>query len=258
MCREAGELSGIPLYRQPGEPIVAWVKFGPNVTIDEALTQDWVAKQLDAKPETIVRVPRVHACFTTTTTSWSIGYIVMEYVDAPDCTLEDFRLVAQAVQTLISVRGPSSAPGHVGGGLVVHNFFVYDETSPFIYKTVDELESHVNGILRSMPDTRRVNLVADASDGLFLCPCDIHPGNFKKLLDGTIVAIDFHMTCFLPPSFFAVAMRKEDDLFAQMVAKCVKYPRSSDVGAILSASYYLVSFQRNDIGEPDSFSFYLG
>jgi len=108
-----------------------------------------------------------------------------------------------------------------------------------------------------MPDKRRVNLVADASDGLFLCPCDIHPGNFKKFPDGTIVAIDFRFSCFLPPSFFSVAMRKEHRLFPQRVAKFVKYTEPEDLTALLSASYYLVPFQKNDIGEPESLSFYL-
>jgi hypothetical protein len=108
-----------------------------------------------------------------------------------------------------------------------------------------------------MPDDRRVDLVADASDGLFLCPCDIHPGNFKKLPDNTIVAIDFRSTCFLPPSFFGVAMRKQNDLFGQVVAQCVRYTKSNDVEAMVSASYHLVPFQKNDIGESNSFSFYL-
>ena len=62
------------------------------------------------------------------------------------------------------------------------------------------------------------------------------------------MALDFRCTCFLPPSFFAVAMAKAFDDFT--------YPKSDDVGATVSASYYLVPFGRNDIGQPDSFSFY--
>lgn len=146
MCQEAGERSGIPLANEPGKPIVAWVKYGPNVNIDEALTQDWVAKNLNANPEATVRVPRVYDAFSIATTTWPIGFIVMEYIDAPYCTRKDVKLVAPAVQTLISVRGPNSAPGHVGGGPVVHTFFVDDQTSPFRYETVYELEQHVNGV----------------------------------------------------------------------------------------------------------------
>ena len=135
----------IPLT-QPGEPIVAWVKYGPGVTIDEALTQDWIAKTLNAKLDGTVQVPRVYDAFSIITTAWPIRFIVMEYLDAPDCTRKDVRLVVHAVQMLISVRGPSSAPGHVGGGRVVHTFLVDDRMSPYRYETVDELEQDVNGV----------------------------------------------------------------------------------------------------------------
>jgi hypothetical protein len=60
--------------------------------------------------------------------------------------------------------------------------------------------------------------VADAQTGLYLCPCDISPQNFKKFEDGTVVALDFGATCFLPPVFFAVAVRKVVIYFARKVA----------------------------------------
>jgi hypothetical protein len=131
MCKKAGKIgscTGIPFPNQPGQPIVAWIKYGAYVTIAEALTQDWVAKDLNAKPDAAVRVPRVYDAFSRTITAfsiqWNIGYIAMEYIDAPDCTKRDVELVARAIQTLISIKGPISAPGPVGRGPVVHNFFV--------------------------------------------------------------------------------------------------------------------------------------
>jgi hypothetical protein len=69
----------------------------------------------------------------------------MQYIDAPDCGEGDHQLVAMAVQTLIIVKGPSSAPGPVGGGRVIHNFFM-EWTSPITYETVDELQQHINGV----------------------------------------------------------------------------------------------------------------
>ena len=57
------------------------------------------------------------------------------------------------------------------------------------------------------------DLAADAQNGLYLCPCDITPGNFKKFEDGTVVALDFRATCFLPPVFIAVAVSKSDGIF---------------------------------------------
>src|SRR5258707_14058577 len=94
-CQRAGECGRIPLFNQPGKPIVAWVKYGPNVTMDEVSTQDWVAKSLNAQPEATVRVPRVYDAFSISTIDWPIGFIVMEYIDAPDCTKKDIKLVAQ-------------------------------------------------------------------------------------------------------------------------------------------------------------------
>ncbi|KAJ7293953.1 hypothetical protein C8J57DRAFT_1457897 [Mycena rebaudengoi] len=224
-CKLVGANRGIPLSNHPGEPIIGWVKYGPNIAIDEALTQDWVAESLQSSIDSPVRL------------------LIMEYIDAPDCIKKDVKLVAQAVQTLITVRGPSSAPGHVGGGFV----------PPFKCNTVNELEQHINGILRVREDPRRVNLVADASDGLYLCPCGMHPGNFKKLPEGKVVALDFTASCFLPPSFFAVAMAKALDEFAIWVARRVEYPKSDDVAAMTAASYSLISYQRNDIGAPKFF-----
>lgn len=93
-------------------------------------------------------------------------------------------------------------------------------------------------------------MVSDASDGLVLCPWDIHPGNFKKAGDDKVVALDFCGHCFLPPSFFAVAMMLEDNDFIEAVGRHVKYPKSDDVPAIVTAHYYLVPYQRNDIGQP--------
>jgi hypothetical protein len=85
------------------QALVPRVKYGPNVTtMPKALTQDELHRTLltSLGSTTRQRAPT------------GLGYIVVKYIDAPDCTM------AQAVQTLISVKGPSSAPGPVGGGFV--------------------------------------------------------------------------------------------------------------------------------------------
>jgi hypothetical protein len=104
----------------------------------EALTQDYVARFFIASSRAGVRVPRVYAAFSRDGSYWPIGYIIMQYIDTPDCGERDYQLVARAVQTLIGVKGPSSSPGPVGGGSIIHNFFL-DWTSPITYETVDEL-----------------------------------------------------------------------------------------------------------------------
>jgi hypothetical protein len=146
MCQEAGyERRGIPLRNQPSGPIVAWVKYGPNVAIAEALTQDWAARALSANPAAGVWAPRVYDAFLSANPGCPIGYIVMEHIDAPDCDEGDERLVAGAVQALISVPGPNLAPGPIGGGRVIHTFFT-DWTSAITYETVEELQLHMNGV----------------------------------------------------------------------------------------------------------------
>jgi len=84
--------------------------------------------------------PPVYAAFSRDTSDFAIGYIIMQYIDAPDCGAGDHQLVARV---LISVKGPSSAPGPIGGGCVIHNFFV-DWTSAIMYETVDEFQQHIN------------------------------------------------------------------------------------------------------------------
>jgi hypothetical protein len=52
-------------------------------------------------------------------------------------------------------------------------------------------------------------------------------------------------------------MKKAEDIFTQNVAQRVDYPKSDDVAALVSTSYYLVPYGRNDISQPDGFSFCL-
>jgi hypothetical protein len=72
-------------------------------------------------------------------------------------------------------------------------------------------------------DDRRVDLVADYSNGLFFCPWNFHPGNSKKASDKVVALDSIEGTCFLPPSFFAVTMVLEWDQFILRVARRVDY-----------------------------------
>jgi hypothetical protein len=97
--------------------------------------------------------------------------------------------------------------------------------------------------------SERVSFKDEVRDGLRLCPCDINRTNFKKGLEGKVVALDFGATCFLPPSFFAFKMATGEDRFTQLVARHVKYPASPNLEAMLGASYHLIPFSTNDVGE---------
>lgn len=44
-------------------------------------------------------------------------------------------------------------------------------------------------------------------------------------------------------------MAAAEDIFTRLVARCIKYPASANLDAMLRASYYLVPFGTNNIGE---------
>lgn len=73
--------------------VIAWIKCGLNVTIDEARTQDWTAKALHDTGVSDVQAPRVIHAFTADYYGNSIGYIAMEYIDGIDCDSNDVELV---------------------------------------------------------------------------------------------------------------------------------------------------------------------
>lgn len=121
-----------------------WVKFGPSITMGEAMTQQFVQQHLQAGGSNCaVRAPRVYLAF-----KWGhYGYIVSEFIDGRMCnsTSTDAALVAAAIQALIAIPSPSSKPGRVGGGLMEHPFFIC-RTADIEYESVEDLEDHVNGV----------------------------------------------------------------------------------------------------------------
>jgi len=144
LCLDAGydyDIRGIPVIDESHGVASAWVKYGPTVTMSEALTQDWVGQVVNARPDAAVRIPKVYNAFE----HGDSGYIVMEYIDGSECKNSDVPQVAAAVECLIRVTGPTTAPGPVGGGPITHRFFVEWE-SPVTYDTVEVLEKHVNGV----------------------------------------------------------------------------------------------------------------
>ncbi|EPQ50713.1 hypothetical protein GLOTRDRAFT_133815 [Gloeophyllum trabeum ATCC 11539] len=202
-CRQAGyDVLGFKLVDE-AQSVIAWVKYGPNVTIPEALTQDRVAKALCNVPSSGLGNPPSFRAFTREKASFSIGYIVMEYIDTPDCDKSDVDIVAKAVQALIDLRHRTRPLAASAGACLLCTSFL----SGFLLLITGPFKTCIIILTTVMNDPRRVDLVADAQSGLCLCPCDIHPRNFKKLKDGRVVALDFSATFFIPPSFVGVAMQ---------------------------------------------------
>jgi len=142
LCRDSGyDVRGIPIIDESRGVASAWVKYGLSVTMGEALTQDWVGQALNANPDAAVQVPKVYHAFE----HGAFGYIVMEYIDGSACDDSDALQVAAAVDSLIRIKCPTTAPGPIGGGPITHRFFV-EWKSSVTYNTVQVLEKHVNGV----------------------------------------------------------------------------------------------------------------
>lgn len=268
LCREVGYNNSRIFYADASGVVLAWVKYGPNVTMDEAHTQAWFATYLDTHPEASVKAPHVFAVFTSFHHPiWPIGHIVMEYIDAPDCTVSDHEQVVGAVDMIIHIEAPSDVPGHYGGGAAVHSLFnewrlVSSTRRARSSKVI--LTAYVSTSFRArLEDTRSWNILVCGGDvkrvsfeneKLYLCPVNINAGNFK-LLEDRIVALDFRATCFLPASFITYALRNWTCEFTWKVASHVKYLQSTNLKAMAVASYYPTVYERNDIGQLASFRF---
>lgn len=86
-----------------------------------------------------------------------------------------------------------------------------------------------------------------ANYGLRLCVLDLKLVNFMRDKDGRIVAVDYGGYSFLPPSFFALALRY--GTFAHELAAMLQYPPcQDDTKALVSASCALAPFSSNNIG----------
>lgn len=227
--------------------VIAWIKCGPDVTIDEARTQDWTAKALRDAGVTDVQAARVFHAFTADYYGCPIGYIAMEYIDGIDCDSKDVDLVAKAVQALIGLRAPPGATlGHIGGGTrsIVHPFF--PEWYPNAeYRSDQDFYAHMHNIFKYL----RIDFRGDlSSHDRFLCPSEFDSSNFRKhtMVDGrlAVVVLDFRATCFMPFPFIEVALRKSRDRFSQLLVKKITYPRarSDDAKFLLSASGPLVQY----------------
>ncbi|KIY62992.1 hypothetical protein CYLTODRAFT_403861 [Cylindrobasidium torrendii FP15055 ss-10] len=234
-----------------------WVKFGGNIRLCEARTQHYVALRcVDA--DAPVRVPAVYRFLQYK----SKGYIIMDFIDGRICTYKDAQAVGAAVSFLITIPAPvdQPGPGPIGGGTICHDFFV-DRRSSFAYPTVKLLESHVNGILTHERRPQRVDLTPELEAyGLRLCLSDTNCGNFMVLnsdnqIGGNdddkkiIVALDFDASCFLPISFFELAIHHPDP-FTRSIKPFVVRPLSTQAQALDIASFSLVKYQTDKVGLP--------
>lgn len=146
-------ISGIQIV-EPTTGRSFWVKFGPTITLTEARTQHYVAKEISkynasAGPAGTAPV-RVPAVYRVLEANYKL-YIIMEFIDGRVCTntTTDGKAVGAALSFLFAnipvPEGQRGRPGPPGGGLICHNFFV-DRESAVQYPSVDMLAAHINRV----------------------------------------------------------------------------------------------------------------
>jgi hypothetical protein len=151
LCAAAGYRKNGITIEVAGNPRF-WVKYGAEVTVGEARTQNQVAQIVNVDPESVVGVPEVYLFFLRE----RCRYIVMEYVES--MTVEscqqtkgkyadgDLEAVAAAFKQLTNIRVPADTPpGHVGGGCIGHDFFL-ECKSTHVYDTVQDLQNQINKV----------------------------------------------------------------------------------------------------------------
>jgi hypothetical protein len=150
-CADAGYRQNGTYFAVEGIPRF-WIKYGTDITLGEALTQDQVAQIVNADPTSVVRVPQVYLVFLRE----RCRYIVMQYIAGDTVARRqpspsryakgDVAAVAAAVKQLIDLRVPAGTPpGHVGGGPIGHDFFA-ECKSTSEYPTVGDLQAQVNKV----------------------------------------------------------------------------------------------------------------
>ncbi|KAG8812446.1 hypothetical protein FRC17_002032 [Serendipita sp. 399] len=245
-CKEHGEgPSNFSIYAPDGSD-AAFIKYGPMVAMAEARTQKYIADIVNSDEKTVVLVPRVYYAFR----SGRDGYTVMEHVGDEDSTEDDCDTVADAVQRLRSIPSPTTSPGPVGGGILVHRFFS-DHLCDVQYNSVKDLQQHINNILAISEFPYRVDFSKEDDGQLRLCLDDIHPRNFRKDKNGRIFAVDFGKTSFLPFAFQDLAYM-DGSGFAERVGERLNHPGSQYTGILRIASGRLYLFNNSSHGLPKS------
>ena len=69
----------------------------------------------------------------------------MEYVPGNDCTDDDLDAVVEAVRRLRTIESPTTSPGYVGGGPILHQLFA-ELHSVVEYPSIADLQHHVNRV----------------------------------------------------------------------------------------------------------------
>ncbi|KAJ5586713.1 kinase-like protein [Penicillium hispanicum] len=166
------------------------VKWGPDVTKEEAENQRIAYERVDSR---IVRIPRVYAFFSDEH-GW--GYIVMEFIQGKVLDpLEDISAVKK-VASVLDYFGTlrHSIPGSLCGGFC--RGLLFPDTEDLVFDSLDKMEKWFNSRLFA----HNPKLTFQDCD-LVLCHLDIAPRNILWQEDGSLCFIDWASAGFYPRLF---------------------------------------------------------
>ena len=238
----------------------AVIKYGLGVTYDEAVNQEYAFNHLDPK---IVRVPKVYRYFHHESPPWSIGYLVMEYIEGENLekvSLEDHPQVLKDVTTAIKhVHSVTHAtvsnvtenytgevtecqagrsvldkvigsvteqrPGPISGG-VPHGYMWSEYGARQRFQTLDEIQDWINYRLGYF------DLKVDLKPyELRFCHLDLARRNMILQPDGSICLLDWQSAGFYPRIFEIRCIHlllTSDPVFFNHLLKELEVEESSD------------------------------
>lgn len=166
------------------------VKWGPDVTNEEAENQRIAFERVDSR---VVRIPRVYSFFSD---EQGRGYIVMEFIEGKVIQpLEDIsavKKVAGVLDHLATLR--HSIPGSLCGGIC--RGLLFPETEDLFFDSLDGIEKWFNSRLFAHDP----KLTFQGCE-LVLCHLDIAPRNILWQEDGSLCLIDWASAGYYPRLF---------------------------------------------------------
>ncbi|KAL1881074.1 hypothetical protein Plec18167_003616 [Paecilomyces lecythidis] len=166
------------------------VKWGPDVTKEEAKNQELAYELVDSP---VVRIPRVYAFFAGHQ-DW--GYIVMEFIEGKVVNpLEDIAAIKKVAVILDYFRTLRySIPGPLCRGFC--RGLLFPETEDLIFDSLDDMEKWFNS--RLLEHNPKLSLQGCE---LVLCHLDIAPRNILWQDDGSLCLVDWESAGYYPRLF---------------------------------------------------------
>ncbi|RDL39523.1 Uncharacterized protein BP5553_03863 [Venustampulla echinocandica] len=208
-----------PMFSYPPDRPVVFVKFGGLEKQAEGdmqrLAFGWLSTEQEKKPHCNVYIPEVYKIFSR----HGVTFIVMQFIEASsiqdiakqlgtqhweDRKSKYYDLIAEGIQLLRGMPLPSDpTPGpRTSSRRIIKHMLFKDHEAPVEYDTIEELQDHLNRVVR-LGYCNNLNLpVVDLEKELVFCYTDFNDENFMFTTDADrgprLYIVDFEHASFLP------------------------------------------------------------